>query len=164
MQQKTIAFLTLVIFSFFLFNASYAYKIYLRPPIMRIQLNTSDSVEHSLFVSNLNNVSMGINATVVGDISDIITITNPSFEIQSNENKTIDFVTNTKEPGVYTGQIIVTYLINETPLPYQLSSDITIIATKNPNPNIEIPIIPSLVIIVILVIIISIVWFKRGRT
>ena len=162
MNQKMIAFLILVLISLFLFDVSNAYKIYLRPPIMKIYLNTSDSVENSLFITNLNNVSMGINATVVGDISDVITITNPRFEMLSNENKTIDFVTNVKNPGTYTGQIIVTYLINETPLPYQLSSDITILATKNPNPNSDIPIMP-LTVIIILVIIASIVWFKRGR-
>jgi len=163
MDQKIIAFLILLSISLLLFDASFAYKIYLRPPIMRIYLNTSDSVENSLFVNNLNNVSMDINATVLGDISDIITITNPGFEIPSNENKTIDFVTNAKNPGTYTGQIVVTYLINETPLPYQLSSDITVIATENPNPNTEIPIIPVLIIIIILVIIGLIVW-RRGRS
>ena len=161
MDQKTIALLILLTFSLFLFNSVSAIQFYLRPPKMIIRLNTSDAVENSLVIYNNNTISMGINSTIDGNISEVIAIKNPSFKILPNETKTIDFVTSTENPGAYYGQITVTYTSGMID-PVTLSSDITIVATKNPNPKIDIPIIPILVIVIILVVIGVIVW-KRGR-
>ncbi len=162
MNQKITAFLILIIFSLFLFNSANAVIVYLRPPKMIIRLNTSDIVERSLVVENRNNISMSIDSTVDGNISEMITITNPSFEIQPNETKTIDFTTDVKTPGVYYGQIIVTYTTDIFD-PVTIPSEITVVATGNPSPNIDTTIIPILMIILILAIIVSIIWFKRGR-
>jgi hypothetical protein len=130
---------------------------------MIIRVNTSIPVERSLVIENRNNISMSINATMTGNISDVITIKNPAFEILPNITKNIDFVTNAKDPGSYSGQILVTYSAsgNQT---ITLSSDITVTATKNPNLNNDIPIIPVLIAIIILIIIVSVFLLKRGRS
>jgi len=162
MNQKIIAFLILTSVSLFLFNASNALIVYLRPPKMIIRFNTSDTVERSLVVENRNNISMNINATMNGNITDVITIKNPAFEIFPNETKNIDFVTSTKNPGVYSGLILVTYTTEETE-PITLQADITVVATEKPKKNMEIPILPISITILILIIVVSIFLLKRGR-
>jgi hypothetical protein len=128
---------------------------------MIIRVNTSIPVERSLVIENRNNISMSINASITGNISDVITIKNPAFEILPNVTKNIDFVTNAINSGSYSGQILVTYTAsgNKT---ITLSSDITITATKNPNSN-SIPIMPILIVVIVLIIIVSVFFLKRGR-
>ncbi len=162
MYQKMIAFLILVTISLFLFNASNALIVYLRPPKMIIRLNTSDTVENSLIIENRNNITIGIGATMNGDLSEIITIKNPNFDILPDETKTIDFVTKVKDPGTYSGQILVAYTTGEIE-PVVVPAEITVMATKNPNPGMDIPTIPILLVILILAIIASVVLIKRGR-
>lgn len=159
MNNKITTFLILVIFSLFLFNSASSILGYLRPAIMKIRLNTTDIVERSLTIKNVNNISIFVNASINGNISEVITIKNPTFEVLTNETKTMDFIVKTDKPGVYSGQIIVTY--NNEPI--QLTSDITVIASENPNPGSDIPVMPILVVIIISAIIVSIIWLKRGR-
>jgi preprotein translocase subunit YajC len=125
---------------------------------MIIRLNTSDTVERSLTIENRNNISMGINATVSGNITEVVEITNPTFEIPANETKTIDFITKADNPGVYSGQILVTFTANMT-RPVDIPSDITIIATGKPVQNFDI----TTVLIIILVIIVVVVLFLKKR-
>jgi hypothetical protein len=133
-RYKTILILAIVIL--ITIKTASAFIVYLRPPKMIIHLNTSDTVERSLTIENRNNISMTISATINGNISDVITIKNPSFEILPDETKTIDFVTNAKNPGNYIGQIIVTYDAGENK-PINVPADINVMVD---NPNIEVQI------------------------
>jgi preprotein translocase subunit YajC len=161
-NQRIISFSILILISLFLFNISNALIIYLRPPKMFIRVNTSETVERSLVIENRNNISMNINATMGGNISKVITIDDPVFEILPNETKTVDFVTNANNPGIYSGQILVTYSTGKTEL-ITLSSDITVTAIKNQESNKNIPETPTLIIIIIVsVIVVSVFLLKRG--
>jgi hypothetical protein len=159
MHQKI---LTIFVFISFLvlFSSANALIVYLRPPKMIIRLNTSESVERELTIENRNNVSMQINATIQGNISEVITIKNPSFEILGNETKTIDFVAKAKNPGVYSGEIIVTYN-TDVLRPVTIPSEITVIATKNPSP--EFNIFPALTAILIFLFILVVAYKVRKR-
>jgi hypothetical protein len=160
MHQKLFATLILVAFSLILLNSATALIIYLRPPKMIIRLNTSETVERSLTVENRNNISMEINSTINGNISEVITIKNPSFEILPNETKTIDFVTKANKPGFYSGEIIVTYTSNAL-RPVLVPSEITVIASGKPTQNIDF--VTILIIILIIIVITPLfVKYKRG--
>lgn len=160
MHQKLFSILILVIFSLILFNSVSAILGYLRPAIMIIRLNTTDTVERSLTVKNVNNVSIAVNSSISGNISEVITIKNPTFEILPNETKTIDFITKTDKPGVYSGQVVVAYNNEQI----QLASDITVVAIEQPNKTLEIPyIIPVIIILIIIVVILVFFKFQRGK-
>jgi hypothetical protein len=105
---------------------------------------------------------MGINATMNGNLSEVVTIKNPIFELTENETKNIDFVTKADTPGVYSGQIIVTYTTNSSN-PVEIPSDITVIAYKNPNSHTDSTLLIALIIIIILIMLISVFLIKRGR-
>jgi hypothetical protein len=127
---------------------------------MIIRLNTTDTVERSLTVKNVNNVSIAVNSSISGNISEVITIKNPTFEILPNETKTIDFITKTDKPGVYSGQVVVAYNNEQI----QLASDITVVAIEQPNKTLEIPyIIPVIIILIIIVVILVFFKFQRGK-
>jgi hypothetical protein len=128
---------------------------------MIIRLNTSDIAERSLVIYNNNTIKMGINATMNGNLSDVVTIKNPIFELTENETKNIDFVTNANTPGVYSGQIIVTYTTNSS-RSVEIPSDITVIAYKNPNSHTD-PTVLIAIIIIILIIVVSVFILKRGK-
>jgi hypothetical protein len=163
MNQKIYSILILVIFSLILFNSASAILGYLRPAIMKIRLNTTDTVERSLTIKNVNNVTIVVNSSISGNISEIITIKNPSFELLPNETKTMDFVTKTDKPGVYSGQIILTY--NNEPI--QLTSDITVIAIGTPkttgSPKKGMDTNTVLIIATVIIVIIAILFFKNKR-
>jgi len=157
MNQKLCSILFLVIFSLILFNSASAILGYLRPAIMKIRLNTTDTVERSLTIKNVNNISIVVNSSISGNISEVITIKNPTFEILPNETKTMDFITKTDKPGVYSGQIIVTY--NNEPI--QLASDITVTAVEAPKKEMDTNTV--LIIAVVIIVIIAILFFKNKR-
>ena len=160
MSEKLFTILVLIVFSLILFNSVNALIIYLRPPKMVIRLNTSDTVERSLIVENHNNISLEINATVTGNISQVITIKNPYFKMEPNDSKTIDFVTKVSDPGAYIGQIIVTYTSGVIKS-VQVPSDITVMAYGDSSQNIYIFILA--IILAILLIVSLIVNNKRGK-
>jgi preprotein translocase subunit YajC len=101
---------------------------------------------------------MEINATISGNISEVIKITNPTFEIPANETKTIDFTTKANNPGVYSGQILVTYTVNMT-RPVVIPSDITVAVAGKHVQNFDM----VTVLIIILVIIVIVVLFLKKR-
>jgi predicted RND superfamily exporter protein len=111
---------------------------------------------------------MGINATISGNISEVITIKNPTFELLENETRNIDFVTKANNPGVYKGQITVTYTTNVTNS-VDIPSDITVFVTGTPVKNNNGNSVPKIdfvtvliIVLVIIVIALLLVKYKRG--
>jgi len=160
MNQKLFTTLVLITFSLLLAGQANAIKYYLRPQLMIIRVNTSETAERSLVIYNNNTIKMGINATISGNISEVITIKNPAFELSENETRNIDFVTKSDNPGVYSGQITVTYTTNVTSS-VDISSDITVVAKGNSIPKIDFVTI-SIVVLVIIAITLLLVRHKRG--
>ena len=160
MNQKLFTTLVLITFSLLLAGQTNAIKYYLRPQLMIIRVNTSETAERSLVIYNNNTIKMGINATISGNISEVITIKNQIFELSENETRNIDFVTKADNPGVYSGQITVTYTTNVTN-PVDISSDITVVAKGNPIPKIDFVTI-SIIVLVIVVIVLLFAKHKRG--
>ena len=156
MHQKLFTIMIILTFSLLLLNSANAFIVYLRPPKMIIRLNTSESVERSLTIENRNNITIGINATISGNISEVITFKNPAFDILPNETKTIDFISKANEPGVYSGQIIVSYT-GDISKPVTVPSEITIIAVGNPKQDNN---IVTILIIVLIVVVIIVLLFK----
>jgi len=160
MHQKLFATLILITFLLLLLQPINAIKYYLRPQLMIIRVNTSDTAERSLVIYNNNTIKMGINATISGNISEVITIKNPTFELLENETRNIDFVTKANNPGVYSGQITVTYT-TDVATPVDIPSDITVIATGTPARKIDFVTI-LIIVLIIVVIILLLVKYKRG--
>ena len=160
MNQKLCSISLFVIFSLILLNSTSAILGYLRPPKMIIRLNTSETVERSFVIQNVNNISIVVNASISGNISEVITIKNPSFELIPNETKTMDFTTKTDKSGVYSGQIVVTY--NNEPI--QIASDITIFATGKPSNTPETPDMTPTIIIALIIIVVIVIFFKSKRS
>ena len=160
MNQKLYSILILVIFSLILFNSVSAFIVYLRPPKMIIRMNTSDTVERELTIENRNNVTIEINTTMNGNLTEVITFKNPMFEILPNETKTIDFMTKSDKPGVYSGQIIVTYMTGFVK-PVTVPSDLTVVVTKSPNKELDTTTV--LIVVLIIGVVIVTLFFKNKR-
>ncbi|MCX6822308.1 MAG: hypothetical protein NTW30_06045 [Candidatus Aenigmarchaeota archaeon] len=152
MNKKLFTTSILVLFSLLLFQTGNALLIYLRPPMMTVRLNTSQVVQSSLYIANLNNITLKIDANVTGNITEVINIENPSFSIEPKTNTTLNFTTKSKIPGTYTGEITVNYITNITS-PIALPAKITVYVSGKQPIKIEYPLQLIAGIIVILIIV-----------
>jgi hypothetical protein len=116
---------------------------------MIIRLNASDTAERSLVVMNRNNFSMDIGTMVKGNITSLINIKNPSFSLEPNETRNIDFTVQSFTPGVYSGEIWVNYTAENERLA-MAPSEITVIVYKNQNSNSNIDFVPFIILVVII--------------
>jgi hypothetical protein len=152
MDKKLELFAFFIIFSLSFLQLSNAFIIYLRPPKMIIRLNASDTAERSLVVMNRNNFSMDIGTMVKGNITSLINIKNPSFSLEPNETRNIDFAVQSFTPGVYSGEIWVNYTAGKE-RPAMAPSEITVIVYRNPNSNPNTDILPIIGVVAVFLVI-----------
>ena len=150
-------FAVLVIVSLLVVQSALALTVYLRPPKMIISLNTSDTVERSLEIKNLNNVTIKIDAEITGNLTEVLQIEDSSFNLEPNETRTLGFKTKADAPGVYRGEVQVTYSAN-VGLPVTVPAEITVIATKKLTQNYD-----TTILIVIPIILVAGLIYKKKR-
>ncbi|MDI6826211.1 MAG: hypothetical protein QMD36_03395 [Candidatus Aenigmarchaeota archaeon] len=152
-------FAVFIVVSLLMIQSTLALTAYLRPPKMTIRLNTSDTIERSLEIKNFNNITIGIGTRIVGNLSEVVRIEESSFYLEPNETRTLDFKTKANDPGVYVGEIQVTYSANSG-LPVTLPAEIIVVATEKSTQNYNNIFI---LIVTLIVVVAAIIFMKRGR-
>lgn len=96
---------------------------------MILRAETGDTLEKSILVKNINNVSVNIVLTASGDLQDSITIKDKNFTLQPNEEKNAYFTIKVTKTGTTESKINVQF----TPVGGKngagLSSTIVVIAS-----------------------------------
>jgi hypothetical protein len=160
MDKKLELFAFFIIFSLSLLQLSNAFIIYLRPPKMIIRVNASDTANGFLVVMNRNNFSMDIGTMVKGNITSLINIKNPSFSLEPNETRNIDFTVQSFTPGVYSGEIWVNYTAGKE-RPAMAPSEITVIVYRSQNSTQNTDFVSFIILVVIIFVAIFIFLGKK---
>lgn len=133
MKTKQILLITIALL--LLLHSVLAFNVYIRPPrmIARMNLTESQTYEGFLEVKNNNNIPVNVTFRPTGNITDKIKFSQDVISMQPNETKQVEFKLNVKEPGYYAGNVIVTYIAENT-VPIGLQAEIIILAEGYPKP------------------------------
>jgi len=140
--------------------SAYALEVYVRPPkmIARINLTETDTWQGFIEVKNKNNETVNVTFKPVGNISQLIAITN-KVQLQPGELQQQNFTIKVQKPGTYEGGVIVTYS-KEGEVPVALQADITVIATGEKAQEKAIPYLYLLLPLLLALIVAYVRWKK----
>jgi len=96
---------------------------------MILRAETGDTLEKSILVKNINNVSVNIVLTASGDLQDSITIKDKNFTLQPNEEKNVAFTIKVTKAGTTESKINVQFTPVSGKNGAGLSSTIVVIAS-----------------------------------
>jgi hypothetical protein len=106
----------------------HATEFSLLTPKMIIRMNTSDTRIEQIGVKNPNNVSANVTLVPTGDIENFTRLSETWFSLSAGEEKWINLTVTPKNPGNYSGEVLVTFVSsNDTGI--TLSSQIIVFAT-----------------------------------
>jgi len=127
--MKAASILTAIII-LLLIHSTFAFNVYLRPPRLVARMNLTQSQVYNGFleVKNQNNVSTNITFKPTGNITDKITFSKEMISLNPNEAWINNFTLTVSQPGIYKGDVLVTYSAENMTVPITLQAEITIIA------------------------------------
>jgi hypothetical protein len=137
MEKKTLAttLLTLVVFSLFFTNSALA-SLTIQPAklgILRLTISPffPAKATGSFEIKNTYNYSISVNLTASKNITDIISLSENSFSLGSNETKEIAYMVTVTEPGNYVGniEVLASSGVKKAKIGYQV--DLAVIARKS---------------------------------
>ena len=109
----------------------HATEFSLLTPKMIIRMNTSDTRIEQIGIKNPNNVSANVTLISTEGIENITKLSETKFVLSAGEEKWINLSISPKNPGNYSGEVLVTFITNnETGI--TLSSQIIIFASGEP--------------------------------
>ena len=95
---------------------------------MILRVDTGDKIEKYILVKNVNNVSLDIELTKDGELSEDIEIKDEKFSLAPGEDKKAYFTINLREPGTTESKIYVKFSPQDKGNGVGLSSTIIVIA------------------------------------
>ena len=95
---------------------------------MILRVDTGDKIEKYILVKNVNNVSLDIELTKDGELSEDIEIKDEKFSLAPGEDKKAYFTINVREPGTTESKIHVKFSPQDKGNGVGLSSTIIVIA------------------------------------
>lgn len=157
MNEKKLTFAFALIFAYLLFANSAFAKLYVKPAkqgIVRVEIFSPVPavVTKDFYVGNFYDFPIDIVLQPVGDIPELIEISESSFTLQSNETKNIEYTLTISEPGVYTGGIVINVQAEDRGPTLAYQSDLAVIANKS-------KIVPEIYFAAIFVVIAAVVLF-----
>ncbi|MEM7825166.1 MAG: hypothetical protein QXO27_04305 [Candidatus Aenigmatarchaeota archaeon] len=165
MEEKNLVTLlsSILIFSLLFANTVVAAGLYVKPAKLGvIHLETlpysSAEVTNSFEVGNRYVFPIKIELGLKGNITNITTLSENSFNLKPNETRTIDYSVSVKEPGIYTGGVTISVSSENRTSTLAYQADLTVIVTKG---KMSTGVVAPIIIVTVLVAIILIYSTKR---
>lgn len=166
MQEKNLITLvgSIFIFSLLLANTAFAGLLVKPAKLGIIRLETppfsSADVTNDFEVGNRYNFPIQVILELTGNVTNITSLSKTSFTLQPNETETIDYTVSVKEPGIYTGGVLVSVSAENRTATLGYQADLTVVATEGKmSMGILIPIV---VVILVAIFIYSMKrWFRK---
>ena len=128
MVNKILTFTLISILVICLVGSSYALTANIGNARMILREKVGDTVDRSVYVKNINNVSVDISASASGDLENQTTILNPTFSLKPDEEGNINFTIKVTKAGTTDTKIDVKFSSDTQKNGVVLSSNIIIIA------------------------------------
>ncbi len=162
-KKLAVLFIGIILSCLLVVDVSFA-KLYVKPAkqgIVRVKIFSlvPAVVTKNIDVGNFYVFPIDIVLEPTGNVSELIGIAEPSFTLEPNETKSIEYVLTISKPGIYTGNIQINVKSESATPTITYQSDLAVIANKGAT-------IPELYIVITLVIIffLAVVYFKNQRS
>jgi hypothetical protein len=99
MAKKTIVTVLLLVMLVGIVSSCYALTANIGNARMILRAQVGDTIERSVLVKNVNNVTVKIDAVVVGDLAKDLVLKNSNFTLEPNQEKNIDFKVKVTKNG-----------------------------------------------------------------
>jgi uncharacterized membrane protein len=168
MQRKNLLTLlsSIFIFSLLIVSTTIAAGLYVKPAklgIIRLETLPFSSAEvtNNFDVGNRYDFPIKIKLDIVGNITNITSLSKTSFTLQPNETQTIDYTVSVKKPGIYSGGVSISISAENKTMTLGYQADLTVVVNKGKMSMMGI-IIPVVVVIVVAILIFSVKrWFIK---
>ena len=131
-------------------NLVSALKIYVQPAnqgVVRLNVSAFQPAteKRSFEIKNLNNFSMSVNLEPIENISKLVEI-EKEFALEPNESRTVSYTVKVSEPGIYDGNIMISFNSPEGHATYE--TRLIVIASKSELNYIQF-LLPAIVILIV---------------
>ena len=138
MVNKTLHIVTVLMIFILLTSSVYALTANMGNARMVLKVKPGDTVDKSILVTNINNVTIDISSFASGDLENNTKIINPKFSLLPGEKKNINFQIKVTKEGTTNTKINVKFTTATEKNGVGLASNIIIISSNaNNSTNID---------------------------
>jgi len=161
--MSLVTLISLILVSNLFFSQLAFAKLYVKPAkqgIVHVEIFSFAPavVTKDFDVGNFYDFPIDVVLQSKGNISELIEIQESSFTLQSNETKNIEYTLTIKQPGIYTGGIVIEVEAEKGGASLVYQSDLAVIANRRKS-------MPEFYVLITLVVIIFsiVVYLKTSR-